>query len=208
MGTAPRPPRKAMYVAPRPDWDWLRIEQRKLYTRSEQKVDYVFRKLWGLVTDPRNLRMALARVAGNRGRRTAGVDGITAGKVTKRAEAFIAELRSELRSGAYRPSPVRRVLIPKIGAPGKFRPLGRPAGLSSRSIRESRVHNERCTPGSEGGARKPTGESRQGAGRPPYGTSSSAPQSSQWKRRKPCAKMPHWRYSRNARSTYRGRGLS
>jgi retron-type reverse transcriptase len=115
-----------MYVAPRPDWDWLRVVQRKLYTRSEQQVDYVFRKLWGLVTEPRNLRMALARVAGNRGRRTAGVDGVTMGHVAKRAEAFIAELRSELRSGAYRPSPVRRVLIPKIGAPGKFRPLGIP----------------------------------------------------------------------------------
>ena len=126
MGTLLKPPGKAMYVASRPDWDWLRIVQRKLYARSEQDVDYVFRKLWGLVTDTRNLRMALARVAGNRGRRTAGVDGITAGNVTKRAEAFIAELRTELRSGAYRPSPVRRVLIPKIGAPGKFRPLGIP----------------------------------------------------------------------------------
>jgi len=126
MGTASRPPGKAMYVAPRPDWDWLRIEQRKLYARSEQQVDYVFCKLWGLVTDARNLRMALARVAGNRGRRTAGVDGITVGHVTKRTETFIAELRSELRSGAYRPVPVRRVLIPKIGAPGKFRPLGIP----------------------------------------------------------------------------------
>ncbi len=126
MGTASKPPGKAMYVAPRPDWDWLRIEQRKLYARSEKQVDYVFRKLWGLVTDPRNLRMALARVAGNRGRRTAGVDGITVGKVAMRAEVFIAELRFELRSGAYRPRPVRRVLIPKIGAPGKFRPLGIP----------------------------------------------------------------------------------
>ena len=38
----------------------------------------------------------------------------------------------------------------------------------AQSSRESPVHNERCTPGSEGGARKPTGESRQGAGRPPY----------------------------------------
>ena len=60
MGTAQRPPGKAMYVAPRPNWDWLRIEQRKLYRRSENHVDYVFCKLWGLVTDARNLRMALA----------------------------------------------------------------------------------------------------------------------------------------------------
>ncbi len=36
MGTAQRPPGKAMYVAPRPNWDWLRIEQRKLYRRSEK----------------------------------------------------------------------------------------------------------------------------------------------------------------------------
>ncbi len=77
MSTASKPPGKAMYVAPRPDWDWLRIAQRTLYARREKDTAYVFRKLWGLVTDPRNLRMALARVASNRGRRTAGVDGIT-----------------------------------------------------------------------------------------------------------------------------------
>jgi retron-type reverse transcriptase len=126
MSTGSKPPGKAMYVAPRPDWDWLRIAQRTLYTRSEKDAAYVFRKLWGLVTDPRNLRTALTRVASNRGRRTAGVDGITVARLSNRTEAFIAELRAELRSGAYRPSPVRRVLIPKIGAPGKFRPLGIP----------------------------------------------------------------------------------
>lgn len=59
MGTGARPPGKAMYVAPNPDRDWLRSEQRKLYARSEVHFDYVFRKLWGLVTDVRNLRMAL-----------------------------------------------------------------------------------------------------------------------------------------------------
>jgi group II intron reverse transcriptase/maturase len=126
MGTASMPPGKAMYVAPRTDWDWLRIEQRKLYTRSKEQADYVFRKLWGLVTDLRNLRMALARVAGNRGRRTAGVDGVTVRMVSMKAEAFAEALRAELRSGTYRPQPVRRVLIPKIGTPGKFRPLGIP----------------------------------------------------------------------------------
>ena len=152
MGTASKPPGKAMYVAPKPDWDWLRIEQRKLYARSEQQVDYVFCKLWGLVTDPRNLRMALARVAGNRGRRTAGVDGVD--------------------------------------------PTGwlRPAGLSSRSIRESRVHNERCMPGSEGGARKPTGESRHGAARPPNATSLLSSHSSQRSRAKPRQSRPHSKY--------------
>ncbi len=126
MSTASKPLGKAMYVAPRPDWDWLRSAQRALYARSEKDTAYVFRKLWGLVTDPRNLRMALARVASNRGRRTAGVDGITVARLANRTDAFIAEVRAELRSGAYRPSPVRRVLIPKIGAPGKFRPLGIP----------------------------------------------------------------------------------
>jgi RNA-directed DNA polymerase len=115
-----------MYVAPRTDWDWLRIVQRKLYAQSEREIHYVFCKLWGLVTDTRNLQMALARVASNRGRNTAGVDGVTVGQISKFAEIFIAELRSELRSNSYRPSPVRRVLIPKIGAPGKFRPLGIP----------------------------------------------------------------------------------
>jgi RNA-directed DNA polymerase len=40
------------------------------------------------------------------------------------AEEFLQELRAELRSKALRPSPVRRMLIPKPGKPGKFRPLG------------------------------------------------------------------------------------
>lgn len=127
MGTALKPPGKATYVASQSDKDWVRNEQRKLYTRSKDNLDYVFRKLWGLVTDPRNLRTAFSRVAGNRGRRTAGMDGVTVHQVLKQGvEAFVADVRAELRSGAYRPSPVRRVLIPKLGRPGTFRPLGIP----------------------------------------------------------------------------------
>jgi group II intron reverse transcriptase/maturase len=117
----------AMYVASKPERDWLLSEQRKLYTRSRENPDYVFKKLWGLATDPRNLRCATERVARNKGRRSAGVDGITVRKLLRQGvDPLVAQLRAELRSGAYRPSPVRRVLIPKNGQPGKFRPLGIP----------------------------------------------------------------------------------
>jgi retron-type reverse transcriptase len=81
MRTTSAPLRKAMYVATELDSSWLQTEQRRLYERSWCHPDYVFRKLWGLVTDPRNLRMAIARVARNRGARTAGVDGVTVRKL-------------------------------------------------------------------------------------------------------------------------------
>jgi retron-type reverse transcriptase len=127
MSTATKPLGKVMYVTSQADEAWLQNEQRKLYTRSRDNLDYVFRKLWGLITDPRNLRLAFARVASNRGRRTAGVDGITVRRVLEDGiETFVAQTRLDLRSGVYRPMPVRRVWIPKPGQPGKFRPLGIP----------------------------------------------------------------------------------
>jgi len=121
------PQGQATYMASILDGEWLLNEQRKLHTRSRENPDYVFCKLWGLITDLRNLRCAFARVSGNRGRRTAGVDGITVRRVLAQGiDAFVADLRAELRSGNYRPLPVRRVLIPKPGQPGKTRPLGIP----------------------------------------------------------------------------------
>jgi RNA-directed DNA polymerase len=118
---------KAMYVATEDDRLWLQSVQRKLYARSQEKPDYVFEKLWGLVTDPRNLRIALARVQRNRGARTAGIDRLTVRQVLRKGhEPFVEQLREELRSGTLRPKPVRRVLIPKAGARGRFRPLGIP----------------------------------------------------------------------------------
>lgn len=159
MGSASKPQGKAMYVASAPDKAWLLSVQRKLDKQSQGNPDYVFHKLWGLVTDPRNLRIALARVARNRGRRTAGVDGQTVRSVLARngAESFIAQLRVTLQDKTYAPSPVRRVMIPKGRQPGKFRALGIPTVKDPRlspSQMESPVRNERRTPGSERGVRK------------------------------------------------------
>jgi len=127
MGTGSAPPGKAMYVASSSDRSWLRNEQRKLYARSWKDPDYVFCKLWGLMTDPHNLRIAFGRVARNRGRRTSGVDRVTVRQVVAEGiDAFLARLRQELRAGTFQPAPVRRVYIPKPGQPGKYRPLGIP----------------------------------------------------------------------------------
>jgi group II intron reverse transcriptase/maturase len=127
MSAAAEPQGKAMYVATSDDRHWLLNAQRKLHAQSRENPSYVFEKLWGLVTDPRNLRVALARVGRNRGSRTPGIDGITVRRVHARGiTRFVDELRKELRSGAYAPRPVRRVMIPKAGKPGQFRPLGIP----------------------------------------------------------------------------------
>jgi RNA-directed DNA polymerase len=127
MSTTSRPLGQAMYVASTADRQWLLNEQKKLYLRSWTEPSYTFRKLWGLINDPRNLRCAFSRVAGNRGRRTAGVDGKTVCQITvSGVERFLGQIRTDLRSGAFHPSPVRRVMIPKRDKPGEFRPLGIP----------------------------------------------------------------------------------
>ena len=116
-----------MYIVSADDRLWLQSVQRKLYARSQEHPDYRFEELWGLVTDPRNLRIAFSRVSRNRGARTAGIDRITVRRIVQEgAEDYLVAIRKELRNGSFHPSPVRRVLIPKAGKPGVYRPLGIP----------------------------------------------------------------------------------
>jgi RNA-directed DNA polymerase len=107
---------------------WVLGVQRKLYQQSKANPDIVWRDLWGWLTDSRTIRHAWQRVSSNKGKRSAGVDGITVEHIRRRIgeQKFLDEIRTEMRSGAYRPSPSRRKLIPKPGKPGQFRPLGIP----------------------------------------------------------------------------------
>ena len=68
------------------------------------------------------LRAAFARVKANRG--APGVDHVTVAMFDARLDANLAALADALRTGTYRPQPIRRHWIPK--GPRERRPLGIP----------------------------------------------------------------------------------
>ena len=128
VGTHPKPEKRSVDSDQQADRAWLLSVQRKLYQWSRANPDEAYRELWNWLTDPRNLRCAWRRVSSNKGKRTPGIDGVTVAQIrsTMGRDAFVQELRHQLREGRYQPSPSRRKLIPKPGKPGKFRPLGIP----------------------------------------------------------------------------------
>jgi RNA-directed DNA polymerase len=95
-----------------------------------------FGDLFNLVCHPNHLLVAWEHVARNKGARTAGIDGVTVRQIVRSGQvgAFLAGIAATLNDGTYRPSPVRRVLIPKPG--GKSRPLGIPT-ITDRVVQQS-----------------------------------------------------------------------
>jgi len=83
------------------DEAWLLGIQRKLYQWSGTNPDDRYGDLWNWITDPRNLRSAWRRIAGNKGSRTAGIDGMTVGSIraTTGEEAFLEHLRDDFAEG-------------------------------------------------------------------------------------------------------------
>jgi RNA-directed DNA polymerase len=100
--------------------------QRKLHKWASDDQDRGFSDLHNLVCDSATLLVAWGRVRGNRGSRSAGIDGQTAHQIEVRlgVQQFLGELREELRAGAFRPLAVKERAIPKRG--GKLRYLGIP----------------------------------------------------------------------------------
>lgn len=100
--------------------------QTKLHCWAVGDPDRRFDDLYNLVCDPAFLMVAWERVAGNKGSRTPGVDRATVAQIRDRVgvEAFLGEVREQLKARTLVPVQVRQVMIPKSS--GKLRKLGIP----------------------------------------------------------------------------------
>jgi len=114
-----------------PEGPWSRVAgmQAKLHRWAAADPGRRFDDLFNLVHDPATLIVAFARVAGNQGANTPGVDGVTAVYVEEivGVPGFLDDLRAAVKDGSFRPQPVRERKIPKPGGSGKLRKLGIPS---------------------------------------------------------------------------------
>jgi len=115
---------------PAPAGSWSRVSemQAKLHRWAAADRSRRFGDLFNFVHDPATLIVAFDRVAGNTGARTPGVDGLTVASVEEHigVPGFLDDLRAQLKTGMFRPLPVRERRIPKPGGSGKVRSLGIP----------------------------------------------------------------------------------
>lgn len=105
------------------EWRVLSM-QKKLHRWAVAEPGRRFDDLANLVYDPAFLVVAWHRVAGNKGARTAGVDGVRPREVGWAAMDLLARIREDLKAGEFVPQRVREKTIPK--ASGKVRALGIP----------------------------------------------------------------------------------
>jgi RNA-directed DNA polymerase len=108
------------------DWSWVEAtvwSERMLAALANGVRGGRWFSLIDKVYRPQTLEAAWHKVRDNAG--VAGVDGQSVKQFEFRAEIYLAELEQALKTGEYRPKPIRRVEISKGG--GKLRPLGIPA---------------------------------------------------------------------------------
>jgi RNA-directed DNA polymerase len=106
-------------------WPKVRALREKLNVKAKAEPGFRFYVLYDKMYRMDVLEAAYAQVRKNAG--AAGVDRTTFEDIeSKGAEQFLVNLAEELKERRYIPQPVRRVLIPKAGKPGQYRPLGIP----------------------------------------------------------------------------------
>jgi len=108
--------------------------QHKLATWAESDPNRRFDRLLRLVSDREWLAEAARIVLASSGARTPGIDGMDKRRMQAGLDHHLADLRTSLLKGTYRPKPVKRIYIPK--ANGKLRPLGIPT-LTDRIVQRA-----------------------------------------------------------------------
>lgn len=104
--------------------------------KAQAEPEHKFQDLWHILCREDWIRTALTKTLTNSGAKTAGMDGVSKSSLKDegRQTVFIENLKAELKSGSYKPTPVRRVWIPKPGKNEK-RPLGIPT-IKDRVVQE------------------------------------------------------------------------
>jgi len=116
-------------------WPQLKQLREKLNGKAKTEPEFRFYRLYDKVYRSDVLEAAYAQCRSNGG--APGVDGRSFDDIaTYGVERFLTELADELKTLRYKPEAVRRVLIPKEGQPGKFRPLGIPT-IKDRVVQQS-----------------------------------------------------------------------
>jgi len=107
------------------NWGWVEASvwtERMLAALGNGVKGGTWFSLIDKVYERRTLEAAWKRVAANKG--AAGIDRVSVKRFNACKDLYLNELEKVLRSGQYRPEPVRRVYIPK--GKGQSRPLGIP----------------------------------------------------------------------------------
>jgi RNA-directed DNA polymerase len=109
-------------------WWWVEqsiwTERMLLRLSSSEEQDRVWFRLIDKVFAPGNLESAYEKVMKKKG--CAGIDGQTVEEFSRRKQGELELLHRQLKEQTYRPKPVQRVWIDKLGSKEK-RPLGIPA---------------------------------------------------------------------------------
>jgi RNA-directed DNA polymerase len=115
----------------------IRETQKSFARKAQAEPEHQFQNLWHLLCREDWIWSALTNTLANTGARTAGIDGISRSDLkSEQAQVeFITNLRDELKTGSYKPTPVRRTWIPKPGKSEK-RPLGIPT-IKDRVVQEA-----------------------------------------------------------------------
>jgi RNA-directed DNA polymerase len=98
--------------------------QRSFATKALHQPTHRFDHLYRIICQREWIETALESVLANKGARTPGIDGLTKEDLATESArlTLVQAIEQELRGCSFRPSPVRRVYIPKGN--GKQRPLG------------------------------------------------------------------------------------